>query len=78
MTKKTAVEWLYTQLQMNNEILVKGTLAHQDVEEKIFKHALEKEKQQICNAWENGYDELDRSGRISLNYYNETFKSEEK
>lgn len=35
------------------------------------------EKKQICNAWENGYDELDRAGRISLNYYNETYETKE-
>ena len=71
---KTAVEYLYTQLQMNNEILEKGTRVHQEMEEKIFKQAKEMEKQQITNAYyTGGDDEVDNPYREAEQYYNETF-----
>lgn len=66
MKKQTAVEWLIAQYIETTHITYL-----------MVEHAKEMEKKQICNAWENGYDELDRSGRISLNYYNETFKKNE-
>jgi hypothetical protein len=59
---KTAVEWLYTQLQMNNEILEKGTRVHQEMEEKIFKQSKEMEQQQLIDKYQSGYldSELDK------------------
>jgi hypothetical protein len=77
---KTAVEYLYTQLQMNNEILEKCTRVHQEMEDKIFEQAKEMEKKQ---AIEFGYDVADylacgvfSEGEIE-DRYNEFFKSEE-
>jgi hypothetical protein len=67
--KQTAVEWLVEQFE-TTEFMFHDRSS-------IINKAKEMEKQQICNAWENGYDELDRSGRISLNYYNETYKKPE-
>jgi hypothetical protein len=78
---KTAVEYLYTQLQMNNEILEKGTRVHQEVEKKIFDQAKEIEKQQQELAWKesrvikvvDAYHEKETSFE---DYYNKNFKSE--
>jgi hypothetical protein len=67
MKQQTAVEWLEEQYLKR-----KGFLKTSDIQQ-----AKEMEKQQICNAWENGYDELDRAGRISLNYYKETYEAKE-
>jgi len=60
--KQTAVEWLYTQLQMNNEILEKGTRVHQEIEKKIFDQAKEMEQKQMIEKYQNGYldSELDK------------------
>jgi hypothetical protein len=62
MKKQTAVEWLYTQLQMNNEILEKGTRVHQEIEKKIFDQAKEMEQKQMIEKYQNGYldSELDK------------------
>lgn len=68
---KSAVEWLSQEL--NN--LIELYPSEWEKINKVFEQAKEMEKKQICNAWENGYDELDRAGRISLNYYNETYKN---
>ena len=62
---KTAVEWL-------EEIAMNGFITPED-----FEQAKEMEKEQIMDAWSNGYDELDRASRSAFHYYNETFKSEE-
>jgi len=40
---KTAVEWLFSQLSINNIALDKGTKAHQEMEQKIFEKAKEME-----------------------------------
>jgi hypothetical protein len=50
---KTAVEWLFNQLSINNMALDKGTKAHQEMEQKIFEQAKEMEKEQ------KGYSEED-------------------
>jgi hypothetical protein len=69
--KQTAVEWLMQEI--DNKDMGEIPVWIYD----FCKKALEIEKEQICNAWENGYDELDRTGRTSLNYYHETFKLEQ-
>jgi hypothetical protein len=70
--KQTAVEWLVEQLSEN------GIIHSCDI-----RKAKEMEKEQIINAWDNGYDKgtRDRIEKISNpvgnaeQYYNETFKS---
>jgi hypothetical protein len=81
---KTAVEYLYTQLQMNNEILIKGTRVHQEMEEKIFDQAKEIEKQQMnkCYSEEEVIDLLQKmndwpticEGRSDIEEWFEQFK----
>ena len=70
---KTAVEYLYTQLQMNNEILEKGTRVHQEIEEKIFEQAKEMEKQQIMDAYQTSHISM----MTAEQYYNEKFKQQQ-
>jgi hypothetical protein len=64
----TAVEWFKERL--------KHRFLNDDTEANIFEKAKEMEKQQIIDAWSNGYDEEDRATSNPLGYYNETFKSE--
>jgi hypothetical protein len=39
---------------------------------------IQEEKEQIVDAWCNGYDEDDRATSSPLNYYNEIFNTNEK
>jgi hypothetical protein len=72
--KQTAVEWLEQQL-FNK----RGKFNKSDIDQ-----AKEMEKEQIVDAWDDGYDKgmRDRIEKISNpvgnaeQYYNETFKSE--
>jgi hypothetical protein len=71
---KTAVEWLYTQLQMNNEILEKGTRVHQEVEKKIFDQAKEMYKDEMMNFCAIYANLISQGHPITpLEFYNETF-----
>ena len=74
---RTAVEWLYNQLSINNIALNQGTKAHQKMEQKFFEQAKEMEKEQMINARQSGIDATINGKSISnIDYYNETFKSE--
>ena len=72
--KKTAVEWLVEKLDQNFDY----------VADTLIEQAKEMEKQEIMNAWDDGYDKgtRDRLEKISNpvgnaeQYYTETFKSE--
>ena len=72
--KKTAVEWLVEKLDQNFDY----------VADTLIEQAKEMEKQEIMNAWDDGYDKgtRDRIEKISNpvgnaeQYYNEEFKSE--
>jgi hypothetical protein len=44
--------------------------------DEFIKPFLEIEKQQIIDAWCNGYDEEDRASSNAFNYYSETFKQQ--
>lgn len=67
MKKQTAIEWL--------ALYIKGITSLNCDE--VIAQAKEMEKQQIKNAWDNGFDEIDRASRTSQNYYNETYKNKE-
>jgi hypothetical protein len=73
---KTAVEWLFNQLSINNMALDKCTKAHQEMEQKILEKAKEMEKEQIGNAYyyDPNCGEIKDDGE---QYYNETFKQQE-
>ena len=66
MKTKTAVEWLYDQLEFDDSISM-------DDIEKIFDQAKQMEKEQIMDAHLDGQINWEMSGK---KYYNETFKSE--
>jgi hypothetical protein len=75
---KTTVEWL------QDTWLNYPDLCSYDKIQEWFKQAKEMEKEQIMDAWDDGYDKgmRDRIEKISNpvgnaeQYYNETFKSE--
>jgi hypothetical protein len=81
---KTAVEWLFNQLSINNITLDKGTKAHCEMEQKILEQAKEMEKKQHYQTWNNAYDKgtRDRLEKVvdpvgdADTYFKETFKTE--
>jgi HEPN domain-containing protein len=80
---KTAVEWLFNQLLINNIALDKGTKAHCEMEQKILEQAKEMEKEQIQDAFTDGdynYFYSKKTGEDfenGIEYYNEKFKKDE-
>jgi hypothetical protein len=69
---KTAVEWLFNQLSINNMALDKCTKAHQEMEQKILEKAKEMEKEQMEECWYNT-----TFGSNFEYYYNVKFKQQE-
>jgi uncharacterized protein YceH (UPF0502 family) len=73
---KTAVEWLVEELTRQNMFM--------HLFAKEIDQAKEMEKDNVCDAWDDGYDKgmRDRIEKISNpvgnaeQYYNQTFKSE--
>ena len=67
--KETAVEWLV--YQIFNDV---------DLKDSILKLAIqqskEMEKEQIIDAWNDGYREFYDGSSTPEEYYNQTFKSE--
>jgi hypothetical protein len=78
---KTALQWFIQQIKYINIIVPKE---NSDKLLSMMHQAKEMEKNNICDAWDNGYDKgtRDRIEKISNpvgnaeQYYNETFKSE--
>jgi len=69
---KTAVEWLEEQVKS-----VKWKFADKTDREAIIQQAKEMEKQQIIDAWDNGwYNGCEYISQNAEQYYNEIFKSE--
>ena len=72
MSKQTAVEWLLQRFEDGDMYNVEDA--------QFIKHqALAMEKEQIVEAYDNGYDLRDDMGSLSSNpkgeqYYNETYK----
>jgi len=64
--KQTAVEWLFQEL--DNYYQMKGKL----IKKEILKQAKEMEKQQIIDAYIDGYS-AESWNADSQKYYNETF-----
>jgi hypothetical protein len=63
--KQTAVEWFAEQMITNGKLTPE-----------LFEQAKEKEFRQITNAYESG--NFDGFNHQSIDYYKETFESEEK
>ena len=75
----TAVEWLYERL----ERMIPRTSIYNMDKEDYFKQAKEMEKQQIENAFDDGWNRANETKQqayttledIGSNYYNKTFKN---
>lgn len=72
--KQTAVEWLFQEL--DNYYQMKGNV----IKKEILKQAKEMEKQQIIDAYDEGYGTRDAFGDVTENntgeqYYNEQLKN---
>jgi hypothetical protein len=74
--KQTAVEWLEKEI---NSLLEKyeskeiSTLDFIIIKHNLFDRAKEMEKQQIGEAYEDGYSDSDNTFELNKEYYNETF-----
>ena len=66
----TAVEWLIDRLEVNKIIPNPYPGEYWNI---LKRGALEMEKQQIMNAWNNGFEENRPYVDHSEDYYNETF-----
>jgi sulfatase maturation enzyme AslB (radical SAM superfamily) len=73
--KQTAVEWLVKKMKTYNMTVSVHNTSHENVMDfyKAIDKAKEMEKEQIKDAWYDGWIEV---GDNSEHYYNETFKSE--
>ena len=64
--QQTAVEWLHEKFAKATKTELKDNV------NLFFKEAKKIEKQQIIDAWNDGYDSL--ASRYAKMYYNENFK----
>ena len=72
--KMTAVEWLIEELRgahVKGDFIFNGVITSELIEQ-----AKEMEKQQIVDAWNNGFEENRPYVDHSEDYYNETFKQQ--
>ncbi len=77
--KQTAVMIVENKVEAEAIALFDGELTFSEFMyniNKYFNRAKAMEKEQIIDAWDNGYDELDRATSTPYHYYNKTFKSE--
>ena len=68
--KQTAVEWLINELKLNDTIEKENLI----IVRQIIEQAKEMEKQQIIDAYKEGVT----GHKLAEQYYNETFKQNEK
>jgi len=76
---KTAVEWLIGQMKTYNMTLSVQNTSHENVIDfyKAVEEAKEMEKEQIKDAYQQGYNNAYFNNPLSKEqYYKETFKSE--
>ena len=73
MKQMTALEWLEQEIDLH----LHDSLAHAGIDLHMYiKQAKLIEKQQIIDAWDDGYREFYDGSSNPEVYYNETFKSE--
>ena len=73
---QSSVEWIIKQLIFKTEFenLPNQYVLMSDKNiDNIIEQAKEMEKQQIIDAWSNGFDEDDRATSNPFKYYNETY-----
>jgi hypothetical protein len=81
--KQTAVEWLRDLYENRPVNMLMSVLTYEEyILEDEWEEALKMEKEQIVNAWENGWENDsvrdDEVESAATKYYNETFKTNEK
>ncbi len=74
MKKQTAVEWLYSELSKNN-ISNDSIKSRIYKESEILKQAIAMEKEQIIDAYAQGFIESERMDKGAEQYYNETYNN---
>jgi hypothetical protein len=75
MEKQTAVEWLRKELETIPNYSAFYTNNYQWIDS-IMNEAKEMEKEQIFDAWNNGFREFYDGSSTPEEYYKKTFKSE--
>ena len=75
--KQSSVEWFSQEswklkVKLENQEITIGEYGVTYVD--LLKQAKAMHKEEIIEAWSNGYDEDDRATSSPLKYYNETFK----
>jgi hypothetical protein len=76
--KQTAVEWLADEIIILEERLRQEKINlndFMDLKDDLVTKALKMEKQQIIDAYENGYSDSDNTFELNKQYYNEQFKN---
>jgi hypothetical protein len=76
--KQTAVEWLSDEIIIIEERLRQEKINlndFMDLKDDLVTKALKMEKQQIIDAYENGYSDSDNTFELNKQYYNEQFKN---
>jgi hypothetical protein len=76
MNKQTAVEWFIEKTIESGHLWVTDTPSDMTELGKLIEQAKQMEKEQIMDAWSNGFDEDDRATSNPFKYYNETFKKD--
>jgi HEPN domain-containing protein len=72
---KTAIEWLYNELSKNNAS-TDSVIEKINKESSIWEQAKELEKEQIKNAYNDGYFGDEYKYTVWEEYYNETYKQQ--
>ena len=76
MNKQTAIEWFIEKTIESGHLWVTDTPSDMTELGKLIEQAKQMEKEQIMDAWSNGFDEDDRATSNPFKYYNETFKKD--
>ena len=76
--KQSSIEWFIEEIR--NEMRYGKDLSTRDrmFYEDIMEEAKAMHKEEILNAWDAGYDEIDRATASPIKYYHETFNTEKK
>ncbi len=72
----TAVEWFHQKTWALKIQLERGEISigeYASTYATLYEQAKEMEKEQMIDAWSNGFDEDDRATCNPLNYYNQTY-----
>lgn len=79
--KQSSIDWFVKEtwklrVQLDNKEVTLGEYSTKYYD--LYQHADTMHKEEITNAWDAGYDEIDRATASPLKYYEETFNTKEK